>query len=131
MGSKNIIGGILKNEKAYFVKPENLKPYSPPGHDNTVNKRLIGEENVGAKNYEVVLGEMSVGGGAHPHSHADMEHGYYMLEGKCFIRVGEETQEIIPGMAVFVPKGIEHEIKVIEPIKFLVFYSPPQFKLDK
>lgn len=117
------------SEKVYFVKPEDLQPYSPPGHDSTVNRRLIGEENVGAKCFEVVLGEIGTGGGAHPHSHADMEHGYYLLEGKCLIRVGQETQEITPGMTVFIPKGIEHEINVIEPIKVLVFYSPPAFKL--
>jgi quercetin dioxygenase-like cupin family protein len=117
--------------EVYFVKPEDVKPYTPAGHDNTVNRRLIGEENVGAKNFEVVLGEIGIGGGAHPHTHDDMEHGYYLLEGKCLIRLGEETQEINPGMTVFVPKGIEHEINVIEPIKILVFYSPPQYHLNK
>lgn len=117
--------------KKCFVKPENVTPYSPPGHDNTVNRRLIGEETVGAKKFEVVLGNIGTGGAAHPHSHADMEHGYYLLEGKCTIRVGDETQEIAPGMAVFVPEGAEHEINVIEPIKVLVFYAPPQFKLNK
>lgn len=115
--------------KKYFIRPEDAKPYSPPGHSSTENRRLIGDDIVGAKKFEMVLGDIGPGGAAHPHIHDDMEHGYYLLEGKCTIRVGDETQEIHPGMAVFVPQGVEHEISVIERIKVLVFYAPPQFKL--
>jgi len=109
-----------------FIKPENLKKYVPAGHSGTENIRLIGPETVGAKNFEVVLGKLDVGGAAHPHSHPGLEHGYYLLKGKCIIDVGGEKQEVTPGMAVFVPPGTEHEINVIEAVEVLVFYSPPQ-----
>ncbi|NPV27954.1 MAG: cupin domain-containing protein [Firmicutes bacterium] len=113
------------NGKRLFIRPEEVETYIPGGHTGTVNRRLIGEDTVGAKNFEVVLGELNVGGAAHRHSHPDLEHGYYVLEGRCQIEVGEERQEVGPGMAVFVPPGVEHELNVIEPLKVLVFYSPP------
>lgn len=114
--------------KRMFIKPDELTAYSPPGHSGTSNRRLIGADNVGAKEFEVVLGDLAVGGAAHPHSHPDQEHGYYVLSGRCNIMVGGETQECVPGMAVFVPKGVEHEIQVLEHLKLLVFYAPPQYQ---
>ncbi len=113
-----------------FVRPEELEKYEPGGHTGTVNVRLIGEDNVGAKKFEVVLGKLAVGGAAHPHSHPDLEHGYYVLKGKCIIDVGGESQEVVPGMAVYVPPGVEHQLTVVEPLEVLVFYSPPLFKKD-
>ena len=41
------------------------------------------------------------------------------------IEAGDESQEVSQGMAVFIPKGVEHELTVFEPLKILVFYSPP------
>ncbi|MGI6453578.1 MAG: cupin domain-containing protein [Syntrophomonadaceae bacterium] len=116
--------------KKMFVRPEELQGYEPPGHSGTVNYRLIGEDVVGAKKFEVVLGKLSVGGAAHRHSHPDLEHGYYLLKGKCIIEVGGESQEIQPGMAVFVPQGVEHELTVLEPVEVLVFYAPPLYKKE-
>ncbi|NPV91956.1 MAG: cupin domain-containing protein [Firmicutes bacterium] len=117
----------MENSKL-FIRPEELEPYSPAGHTGTVNRRLIGEDVCGAVNFEVVLGELEVGGAAHRHSHTELEHGYYVLSGKCIIEVGSERQEVGPGMTVFVPKAVEHQIEVIEPLKVLVFYSPPLYR---
>lgn len=108
-----------------FIRPEDLTTYSPGGHTKTVNRRLIGDDVAGAVNFEVILGELEVGGAAHRHSHSELEHAYYVLSGKCMIEVGSERQEVGPGMTVFVPKGVEHQLDVIEPLKVLVFYSPP------
>jgi len=46
-------------------------------------------------------------------------------EKQCMIEAGDESQEVSQGMAVFIPKGVEHELSVLEPLKILVFYSPP------
>ena len=113
-------------ERTNFIRPETLPTYSPGGHSGTVNRRLIGEENVGAKNFELILGELEVGGKADPHSHEFLEHAYYVLSGKCVVEVGDEKQEVIPGMTVYVPKGTPHKLEVIEPLKVLVMYAPPK-----
>lgn len=111
----------------FFVRPEDVPPFSPPGHSGTVNRRLIGEDVVGAKNLEVVLGELEVGGAAHPHKHEDLEHAYYVLDGKCEIKVGEEIRIVTVGTMIFVPKNTEHYIKVLEKLRLLVFYAPPKY----
>ena len=40
----------------YFIKEADVTPYSPANHGDTVNRRLIGPETVGAKHLEVLLG---------------------------------------------------------------------------
>ena len=40
----------------YFVRAADVPPYHPANHTGTVNRRLIGAENVGASQLEVVLG---------------------------------------------------------------------------
>jgi quercetin dioxygenase-like cupin family protein len=109
----------------YFISAEKVEAYIPPGHSGTVNRRLIGKETVGAGNFEVILGELEPGGAAHRHSHPHSEHGYYILEGKCHVEVAGVRQEVSQGMAVFVPRGVEHELTVLEPLKILIFYAPP------
>ena len=115
----------------YFISAETVEPYIPSGHSGTLNRRLIAKETAGAENFELILGELKPGGGAHRHSHRRSEHGYYILEGKCRIEVGGEKQEVSQGMAVFVPRGIEHELTVLQPLKLLVFYSPPLKHVDE
>lgn len=111
--------------KTNFIRPETVPTYAPGGHSNTQNRRLIGEEEVGAVNFELILGELEVGGAALPHSHEKLEHAYYILSGKCIVEVGDEKQEATPGMTVYVPKGVPHKLEVIEPLKLLVMYAPP------
>ena len=42
----------------YFVNIAELTGYSPANHTETVNKRVIGPETVGANQLEVVLGQI-------------------------------------------------------------------------
>ena len=48
----------------YVVHPEDVESYSPLNHEDTVNRRLIGNQNVGAQQLEVVLGVIKKGGGS-------------------------------------------------------------------
>ena len=109
----------------YFIRSSDVKPYSPPNHSKTLNRRLIGPEENGSKRFELIIGELEVGGEAHKHTHKDIDQGFYILEGRCLIMVGSEEEELCPGMAVYIPAGIEHRLSVIESLKILVFYSPP------
>jgi len=42
----------------YLVRQQDVKPYSPANHTGTRNFRLIGPETVGAKQVEVLIGEV-------------------------------------------------------------------------
>jgi len=45
----------------YFVRQQDVPAYHPANHTGTVNRRLIGAENVGARQLEVVLGVVEKG----------------------------------------------------------------------
>ena len=53
----------------YRIRQNEVTPYSPANHTGTKNFRLIGGETVGAKQLEVLVGEIERGKGALPHAH--------------------------------------------------------------
>jgi quercetin dioxygenase-like cupin family protein len=114
--------------QTYVVRRDSVAPYSPKNHEETVNRRLIGRENVGARQLEVVLGVVAKGGGALKHSHPGIEQACYVLEGRARVEVGDDyADEMGPGDAVFFPAGAPHVFTTIsaEPVKVLVIYAPP------
>ena len=64
-----------------IIMPDKVPVYIPDAHTGTVNQRLIGCE-IGAKNLEVVLGTVTPGGQAEPHSHSNAEQVVDVLEGR-------------------------------------------------
>lgn len=111
----------------YFVSPQDVPPYRPANHSGTINRRLIGAHNVGARNLEVVLGVIEKGRGAAPHAHPGIEQVCYLLEGRARAEVGGEIRELEPGDCCFFPPGEPHVFTAVseEPVKVLVIYSPP------
>jgi uncharacterized RmlC-like cupin family protein len=110
----------------YLVRQSDVQPYSPANHSGTRNFRLIGPETVGAKQVEMLVGEIERGKGAHPHLHTAIEQVCYLLEGGAHVEVGEEKFEMQAGDACFFPAGVMHVFTVTsERAKVLVVYSPP------
>jgi mannose-6-phosphate isomerase-like protein (cupin superfamily) len=111
----------------YFVRQQDVPAYHPANHTGTVNRRLIGAENVGARQLEVVLGVVEKDKGALPHAHPGIEQVCYLLEGRARAEVGGEACELGPGDCCFFPAGVAHVFTVVsdEPVKVLVIYSPP------
>ncbi len=111
----------------FFVRQDDVPPYHPANHVGTVNRRLNGPENVGARSIEVVLGVIEKGKGALPHAHPGIEQVCYMLAGRARAEVGGETCELGPGDCCFFPADLPHVFTVVsdEPVRVLVIYSPP------
>jgi quercetin dioxygenase-like cupin family protein len=110
----------------YLVRQRDVQPYSPANHTGTRNFRLIGPETVGAKNLEVLIGEVERGKGALPHSHPGIEQACYLLEGNAHVEVAGEKFEIAPGEACFFPADAPHLFIVTSArARVLVIYSPP------
>jgi quercetin dioxygenase-like cupin family protein len=111
---------------SFLVRQSDVQPYSPANHTGTKNFRLIGPETVGAKQLEVIVGELEKGKGALPHKHTGIEQVCYLLEGSARVQVGEEKFEMKAGEACFFPAGVTHVFTVTsERVKVLVIYSPP------
>ena len=110
----------------YLVRQSDITPYSPANHTGTRNFRLIGPETVGAKQVEVLIGELEHGKGALPHAHPGIEQVCYLLEGEAHVEVGGEKFEMKAGEACFFPADVMHKFTVkSERVKVMVIYAPP------
>jgi quercetin dioxygenase-like cupin family protein len=110
----------------YHVRQSGVTPYSPANHSGTKNFRLIGPETVGAKQVEVLIGEIERGKGALPHAHPGIEQVCYLLEGEAHVEVGGEKFEMKPGEACFFPADAMHLFIATSPkARVMVIYAPP------
>lgn len=111
----------------YLVREADVPGYSPANHAGTLNRRLVCADNVGARHLEVVLGQLSKGGGAMPHAHPGMEQVCYLLEGTAHVEVDGESFEMVAGDTCFFPQDRMHVFQVTSdtPVRLLVMYSPP------
>ncbi|HKX37037.1 MAG TPA: cupin domain-containing protein [Burkholderiales bacterium] len=110
----------------YLVRPAELPSYSPANHTGTRNVRLIGPETVGARQLEVLIGDIERGKGALPHSHPGIEQVCYLLEGEAHVEVAGERFEMKAGEACFFPADATHIFLVTsERAKVMVIYAPP------
>lgn len=118
---------MTRSPESYFVREQDVPGYSPKGHGGTLNRRLVGAENVGARNLEVVLGEIQPGEGAPEHLHPGIEQVCYMLAGRARASIGSLTRELGPGDTVFFPADEMHSFTAIGdvPVRLLVIYGPP------
>lgn len=109
----------------YHVRQSDVKPYSPANHHGTNNFRLIGPETVGAKQLEVLVGEVEKGKGALPHAHPGIEQACYMLSGTAHVEVGGEKFEMAQGDMCFFPADAPHLLTVTSDLgRVLVIYTP-------
>ncbi|HEX8186188.1 MAG TPA: cupin domain-containing protein [Blastocatellia bacterium] len=52
---------------------------------------------------------------------------YYVIGGRGFIKVGDESREVKPGSIIFVAAAVEHRFHTItEDLTALVFFAPPE-----
>ena len=110
----------------YLVRQSEVTSYSPANHTGTKNFRLIGPETVGAKQVEVLIGELERGKGALPHAHPGIEQVCYLLEGEAHVEVAGEKFEMKAGEACFFPAEAMHIFIATSPrVKVMVIYSPP------
>lgn len=110
----------------YLVRQADVTPYSPANHTGTRNFRLIGPETVGAKQVEVLIGEVERGKGALPHAHPGLEQVCYLLEGEAHVEIGGDRFEMKPGEACFFPPDTMHVFLVTsDKAKVMVIYAPP------
>jgi quercetin dioxygenase-like cupin family protein len=110
----------------YLVRQSDVTPYSPANHTGTRNYRLIGPETVGARQLEVLIGEIERGKGALPHAHPGIEQVCYLLEGEAHAEVAGEKFEMKPSEACFFPADAQHLFIVTsDRAKVMVIYAPP------
>ena len=68
-------------------------------------------------------------GGQVPWHNQEQEEIYFILEGQGEMCLGEERQILTAGQAVFIPKGVFHQLTNIgdTPMKMMYCYGPPGY----
>jgi mannose-6-phosphate isomerase-like protein (cupin superfamily) len=68
-----------------------------------------------------------------PHRHRQIEEIYYIVSGRGLMTVGDETREVGPGDAVYIPRGNRHTLENSgeDPIKLILVCGPAFFYEDE
>jgi mannose-6-phosphate isomerase-like protein (cupin superfamily) len=103
---------------------ESCAVYHLPGRDWYY---LLGPLNSTAKNLVFGLAEFPGGTLAAPHLHAAEEEIVYILSGTGATVAGDQEIALKPGVAVFIPPGLTHQIRADgpEPLRLVTLFSPP------
>jgi mannose-6-phosphate isomerase-like protein (cupin superfamily) len=98
--------------------------YHLPGRDWYY---LLGPLNSAAKNLVFGLAEFPGGTLATPHAHAGEEEIIFILSGAGATLAGAQEIPLTPGVAVFIPPGLTHQIRADgpEPLRLVTLFSPP------
>ena len=59
------------------------------------------------------------------HYHRATEEIYLVLEGRGELEIDGERRAVAPGDAALIPPGAWHEIRALEPLRFLCCCAPP------
>jgi mannose-6-phosphate isomerase-like protein (cupin superfamily) len=88
---------------------------------------MIGPDNSPSRNLTFGLAEFPPDSNAAAHTHAGQEEIIYILSGEGQIVTPEETRDLLPGVAVFIPPYLEHRIAVTgsQPLRLVTLFSPP------
>ena len=88
---------------------------------------LLGPQNSRARNLVFGLATFPAGTVAAAHTHPAEEEMLYILAGSGEIVAGAQASRLEPGVAVYIPPGAEHQIRVDagEPLELVTVFSPP------
>jgi len=117
---------VSQSHKILIKREKELPRYIPPGHEGTVNVRLVDKGFCGA--FEMNLGVVQPGGEASPHIHEAEHQVIYILEGSAEVILGDDPAVVCgPGAIIEIPPKLRHAVYVIgdTPMKALILYSPP------
>ncbi|MCR4442471.1 MAG: cupin domain-containing protein [Peptococcaceae bacterium] len=111
--------------RAFCIKEQDVEPIKLPGR----NWKMLINETVGCKNITFGLAEFPAGSNPGSHKHDVQEEIIFILEGKGRMTFGQFEQEEIklaPGVAVYIPPGIEHAVinDGDKTIRLITLFSP-------
>lgn len=109
-----------------IIRVGQLPSYTPPGHSDTTNVRLVDGRFNGR--FELVLGKIEPGGIADRHSHAREAQVIYVRAGQARVVLGSDPPQLCgPETVIRIPPGVDHEVVSLGPetLELIIVYSPP------
>ncbi len=94
--------------------------------DGSEIRELLAHRNSCIRNQTLAEARLPAGASTTPHHHVKTEEIYYILAGEGLMRIGDETQPVVPGDAIAIPPGAVHQITTTSttPLKFLCCCAP-------
>jgi quercetin dioxygenase-like cupin family protein len=98
--------------------------YHLPGRDWYY---MLGPQNCRTENLTFGVADFPGGTLASAHTHDTQEEILYVLSGKGAIIAGEKEIRMVPGVAVFIPPMLSHQIRADgdETLRVVTLFSPP------
>jgi mannose-6-phosphate isomerase-like protein (cupin superfamily) len=108
----------------HTIHEKDAKVYHLPGRDWYY---LLGPLTCPAEKLVFGLAEFPADSQAGAHMHENEEEIIYILSGRGQIVFADGADDLEPGVATFIPPGVEHRIAVVgdEPLRMVTLFSPP------
>jgi len=115
------------SEKLKTIKKENGIRFEQEG---SVVWMLLTSETVGSKNMDLGILRLEGNNKTKPNIHPSSEEMFYVLSGRGRIIVENESADIEPGLAIYIPPNVVHifENTGTETMVFLLMHAPPETK---
>jgi oxalate decarboxylase/phosphoglucose isomerase-like protein (cupin superfamily) len=108
----------------YFVDPEEVETQTFDwGNLKWLNSPAV----TGAEKFSAGIVLLAPGKGHTTHAHPGCEEILYVVSGYGKQTVQDQTQDLKPGMMVFIPEGVDHSTVNTgwELLKLVAIYAPP------
>ena len=93
--------------------------------DGSTIRSLLDLANAPVVGQSLAEATLPVGAYTDRHYHRLSEEFYYLLEGRGLMEINGEEREVGPGDAILILAGAWHQIRAIEPLRFLCCCAPP------
>lgn len=102
---------------------ENQTPFTTK--DGSTIRSLLDLSNAPVAKQSLAEATLPAGTATDRHYHRLSEEFYYLLSGRGLMEINGEEREVGPGDAILIPAGAWHQIRAIEPLRFLCCCAPP------
>lgn len=93
--------------------------------DGSTIRSLLDASNAPVEKQSLAEATLPAGAATDRHYHKLSEEFYYLLEGRGLMEIDGEEREATAGDAILIPAGARHQIRAIEPLRFLCCCAPP------
>jgi mannose-6-phosphate isomerase-like protein (cupin superfamily) len=93
--------------------------------DGSTIRSILDRANAPVANQSLAEATLPAGAATDRHYHKASEEFYFLLDGRGEMEIDGETREVGPGDAILIPPGAWHQIRAIEPLRFLCCCAPP------
>ncbi len=93
--------------------------------DGSTIRSLLDLSNAPVRNQSLAEATLPAGAETERHYHRLSEELYYLTAGRGVMEIDGSVREVSSGDAILIPPGAWHQIRAIEPLRFLCCCAPP------